>query len=334
MPGRYSNCDFFQLILFIIEKVSNIKTTTTTTTTPVFQNKLSLPIYVSYSIGYKDSAIYCLASLPNSRLASGSKDKTIKIWNTINLTLIDTLYGHTESVRCLIYINNNRLASGSVDKTIIIWNISNINAISLITVLSNGHSKTVNVFAYLKNSSILASGSLDKTIIIWNLNNYTKLKTLNNGHKSSVTSLTFLNIFTLVSGESNKILIWNLTNDTIIKTLKSTGVISLATINENTFTSISKHESLIWNITNMNDSIILLNNNNYYSHSLLVNENELAIGLFQSIIVLNYKMNKIINKLDDICLNGYVSFLVNANNYELFAACSNDNRIIKWIREY
>jgi WD40 repeat protein len=297
-----------------------------------------LPIHVSYSIGYKDSAIYCLASLPNSRLASGSKDKTIKIWNTINLTLINTLYGHTESVRCLIYINNNRLASGSVDKTIRIWNISNVNAISLITTLSDGHSKTVNVFSYLKNNSILASGSLDRTIIIWNLNNYTKLKTINNGHKSSVTSLTFLNIFTLIiSGESNKILIWNLTNNTITKTLKSTGVISLATINENTFTSISKYESIIWNLTNMKDDSIdslklLNNNNNYYSHSL-VNENEVAIGLFQSIIVWNYKMNKIINKLDDICLNGYVSFLVNANNYELFAACSNDNRIIKWIRE-
>ena len=228
-----------------------------------------------------------------------------------------------------------------MDKTIRIWNISNINAISLITILSNGHSKTVNVFSYLKNNSILASGSLDKTIIIWNLNNYTKLKTLNNGHKS-VTSLTFLNIFTLItSDESNKILIWNLTNNTIIKLLKSTGVISLATINENTFTSISKYESIIWNLTNMKDdsidSLISLNNNNnnnnnYYSHSL-VNENELAIGLFQSIIIWNYKMNKIINKLDDICLNGYVSCLVNANNYELFAACSNDNRIIKWIYE-
>ena len=67
------------------------------------------------------SAVFCLVVLPNGQLASGSFDKTIKIWDTNTGKEIRTLKGHTNSVYCLVVLPNGQLASGSRDQTIKIW---------------------------------------------------------------------------------------------------------------------------------------------------------------------------------------------------------------------
>ena len=59
-----------------------------------------------------------LEVLDNGYLASGSGDKTIKIWNPYNGTLIQTLTGHNASIWSLQNIKNGRLASSSEDATI------------------------------------------------------------------------------------------------------------------------------------------------------------------------------------------------------------------------
>jgi WD40 repeat protein len=51
-------------------------------------------------------------------LASGSAERTIKIWNQINGTLIRTLNGHTDYVLALTDLQNGDLARGSADRTI------------------------------------------------------------------------------------------------------------------------------------------------------------------------------------------------------------------------
>ena len=67
-------------------------------------------------------AVWSLAVLPNGHLASGSHDKTIKIWNPTDGIVIRTLSGHTDAVIELAVLPNGHLASGSEDKTIKIWN--------------------------------------------------------------------------------------------------------------------------------------------------------------------------------------------------------------------
>jgi WD40 repeat protein len=54
-------------------------------------------------------------------LATGSDDKTIKIWSTAG-TVIKTLTGHTASVNALDYASTGgMLASGSTDKIARTW---------------------------------------------------------------------------------------------------------------------------------------------------------------------------------------------------------------------
>ncbi|SCU92889.1 LAFA_0F13520g1_1 [Lachancea sp. 'fantastica'] len=58
------------------------------------------------------------------RLASASKDGTIKIWDTTRRVCLMTLSGHTNSVSCVKWGGRNVLYSGSHDKTIRAWDMN------------------------------------------------------------------------------------------------------------------------------------------------------------------------------------------------------------------
>ena len=51
-------------------------------------------------------------------VSSGSRDKTIKIWNIITGNCLKTLEGHSDWVIFIVKINENTITSGSDDKTI------------------------------------------------------------------------------------------------------------------------------------------------------------------------------------------------------------------------
>jgi WD40 repeat protein len=57
-------------------------------------------------------------------LASGSFDKTVKVWNFDFKKEVTTLRGHKEYITSLAFsIEGKYLASGSYDKSIKLWNI-------------------------------------------------------------------------------------------------------------------------------------------------------------------------------------------------------------------
>jgi WD40 repeat protein len=63
-------------------------------------------------------------SLDGTSLASGSEDKTIKLWDVQTGGVIKTFHGHTDWVLSVsISSNNTTIASGSYDSTIRLWDI-------------------------------------------------------------------------------------------------------------------------------------------------------------------------------------------------------------------
>ncbi len=68
----------------------------------------------------------CLAITPDGKyIVSGSRDKTIKIWEFLSGQLIRTLTGHEHWVLSVaISPNGKYIASGSLDQTIKIWDLT------------------------------------------------------------------------------------------------------------------------------------------------------------------------------------------------------------------
>jgi len=180
------------------------------------RNALGTGFLVATLTGHTDLVIG-LTLLKNGFLVSASQDKTIKIWNLVNYTLVNTILGHTNGVWCVCTLSNSMLASGSADLTIKIWNITNLSNITLISTLT-GHTNAVRSLTFLSNG-LLASASYDKTIKIWNLTSFSLVNTLT-GHTNIIYSIIQLKNGILASSSADRtVKYWNVSSASLITTL-------------------------------------------------------------------------------------------------------------------
>jgi hypothetical protein len=112
-------------------------------------------------------AVYSLAFWPDGRLlASGSQDRTVRLWSLREGQLVGTLKGHSDNVNSVaVSPDGSLLASGSADKTVRLWSLSRGEPAGEL----RGHSESVSTVAFSPNGRRLASGSLDQTIRLWSV---------------------------------------------------------------------------------------------------------------------------------------------------------------------
>jgi WD40 repeat protein len=72
----------------------------------------------------EDDWISALCVLPDGRLASGSYDRTIRLWDVTTGAETARLEGHSGLVSALCVLPDGRLASGSYDRTIRLWDVT------------------------------------------------------------------------------------------------------------------------------------------------------------------------------------------------------------------
>jgi serine/threonine protein kinase len=137
--------------------------------------------------GHSDR-VWSVVYSPDGRyLASGSDDKTIKIWEVATGKQLRTLTGHSEVFRSVVYSPDGRyLASESGDNTIKIWEVATGKELRTLT----GHSDMVWSVAYSPDGRYLASGSRDQNIKIWEVATGKELRTLT-GHSDWVLSVVY-----------------------------------------------------------------------------------------------------------------------------------------------
>ena len=161
------------------------------------------------SIGY---------SPDGNTLASGSDDRTIKLWDARSGALLRTLEGHRNWVSSVAFApDGSTLASGSYDSTIKLWDA---RSGALLRTLE-GHTSLVRSVAFAPDGKTLASGSEYKTIKLWDARSGELLRTLE-GHTRAVRSVAFApDGNTLASGSwDGTIKLWDARSGALLRTLE------------------------------------------------------------------------------------------------------------------
>jgi WD40 repeat protein/tRNA A-37 threonylcarbamoyl transferase component Bud32 len=164
-------------------------------------------------------AVNSVAFSPGSKLlASGSDDKTIKLWDLATGTLRSTFGGDMTVVWTVAFSPDGKLlASGSSDQTIRLWDLATGTLHSTL----KGHLYVVWTVAFSPDGKRLASGSKDKTIKLWDSTTGALLDTLE-GDMEEIWSVAFSpDGKMLASGSSDwTIRLWDLATRTLHSTLE------------------------------------------------------------------------------------------------------------------
>ncbi|HEV7701145.1 MAG TPA: WD40 repeat domain-containing protein [Pyrinomonadaceae bacterium] len=152
--------------------------------------------------------VYCVVFSPDGKtVATGSADKTVKLWQFATGIQIRSLDGHTGPVTSVAFSADGRtLASGSKDHTIKLWDVRTGREIQTFA----GHSGPINAVTFSSNGITLASASDDETIKIWPLASNKPPLTLK-GHSGAVLSVAYSPISNILasSGQDQTIRIWD-----------------------------------------------------------------------------------------------------------------------------
>ncbi|REK26402.1 MAG: WD40 repeat domain-containing protein [Planctomycetota bacterium] len=114
--------------------------------------------------GHEDVVASIAVSPDGSRIVSGSRDKTVRIWNGLTGEEQAVLRRHQSRVTCAEFSpDGNRIASGSIDRTLRVWDAN--SGYELMAL--RGHEKGIQSVAFSPDGTLIAGGSLDQTLRVW-----------------------------------------------------------------------------------------------------------------------------------------------------------------------
>ncbi|KAH7951980.1 hypothetical protein HPB52_016325 [Rhipicephalus sanguineus] len=142
------------------------------------------PMTSKLTVAAHEKDINGLAVAPNDQLiASASQDKTAKLWNAADLSLLGTFRGHRRGVWCASFspvdqtfeghecsvlkvvflAHGMQLLSSGADGNLKLWNV---NANECVQTLDE-HEDKVWALAVSSDESLLITGGADSTILVW-----------------------------------------------------------------------------------------------------------------------------------------------------------------------
>ncbi len=208
---------------------------------------------------HKDPVYSVIFNPDGSIIASGSADKSAKLWNADSGKQIRALMRHPYPILCVAFSpDSNILASGSEAGNITFWDINYKERIRTL----KEHEERVQSIRFSPDGASLASGSADKTIRLWDMRSGKQIRIFA-GHTGSVNSISFSpNGEMLASGSADgTVKLWDVSSGEFISTLKGAGgavnSISFAP-DGNTLASGSEDGTIrLWDVSSKKESKVL-----------------------------------------------------------------------------
>lgn len=158
--------------------------------------------------------VYCL-QYDDSKIVSGLRDNTIKIWDRSSLECRDVLTGHTGSVLCLQY-DDRMIVSGSSDATVRVWDIKSGEMVNTLI----HHSEAVLHLRFSDN--LMVTCSKDRSIAVWDIKSPTDItfrKALF-GHRAAVNVVDFDDKYIVSASGDRTIKVWETSTCEFLRTLQ------------------------------------------------------------------------------------------------------------------
>ncbi|XP_066291530.1 transducin beta-like protein 3 [Branchiostoma lanceolatum] len=151
--------------------------------------------------------INSITTSPNDKLlATGSQDRTIKLWRAHDLHLLGTLRGHKRGIWCVDFSPMDQVvASSSADGTMKIWSLTDFTCLKTF----EGHDCSVMKVIFLSRGAQLLSSGSDGLIKLWTIKNNECVQTFDQ-HEDKIWSLVANSAETsVVSGAADSnIIMW------------------------------------------------------------------------------------------------------------------------------
>ncbi|KAG9096439.1 U3 small nucleolar RNA-associated protein 13 [Ceratobasidium sp. 370] len=199
------------------------------------------PLNATLLAGHSD-IVLVLAAAPNGWLASGAKDREVRIWvpgEAMEWQCVALCAGHAESVGAVAFGGVDGagvprvLVTGSQDRTVKVWDLGELARLSptssapiklkSLTTLK-AHDKDINALDVAPNGKFIATGSQDKTAKIFEVvtgSDLAHVGTLK-GHKRGVWTVRFSPVDQVIATGSGDrtVKLWSLDDWACLKTFE------------------------------------------------------------------------------------------------------------------
>ncbi|TPX49755.1 hypothetical protein SeLEV6574_g01291 [Synchytrium endobioticum] len=276
--------------------------------------------YIVRELVGHNEAIYCL-QFDESKIISGSRDDTIKMWDMKTGECIKTLHGHGASVLCLQY-DDRCLVSGSSDSTVIVWELQTGDPKKVL------RSHTESVLNLRFDKEYIASCSKDKTVKLWSTSTGELIRTLR-GHRAAVNAIQFANDLVVSASGDRTIKVWRMSTGELVRTLSghSRGIACIH-FERNIIVSGSSDRTIrVWDV-NTGMCLQTISGHTELVRTLQFDNHRIVSGSYDvTLKVWDYPKGNLMLDLK----NGHTQkvFKLQFNDVKI-VSCSQDQRILVW----